>query len=129
MNKSPVVRYRHHFLENGAILTICSELDHNTRNVRVGWSCWNPDDKRWVKRDGNKLAISRMNEYNYSFTLSESEPILCDYISIRALQVIFVNSRNKIKSHTRAHILFEIYKLLAFLAKRYDVKFSDCDEL
>lgn len=86
--KQNATRFRHHFLDNGAILTVATCLEYATRNVRVGWAIFNPADKRWVRKLGTYLARNRMDDHPLFFNLTENEPILCDYISLRALLVI-----------------------------------------
>ena len=102
-DQKPAVRFRHHFLASGSILTICTRLHHDSRDVEVGWSLFNHEDKRWVRRLGNQIARNRMNTTPLSFSLTADEPILCDYISMRALMLIFVAAKregNAIKEGT-----------------------------
>ncbi len=90
--KTSAQRFRHHFLINGAILTVCTELQYETRQVRVGWSVFNPNDSRWIRKMGNQIARNRLHNNSIYFVLSEAEPVLCDYISLKALMVILGNS-------------------------------------
>lgn len=90
--KKDASRIRHHYLDNGAILTVITCLNYVKRDVQIGWSVFNPTDKVWKKKMGNHIANFRMENYPLSFVLTESEPILSDYISLRALHVILSSS-------------------------------------
>lgn len=82
------LRFRHHFLSTNAILTICTHLNHETRTVDVGWSLFNPNDFRWIKKKGNEIARNRLINHPLHYILSKDEPILCDYLSVRSLLVV-----------------------------------------
>jgi hypothetical protein len=125
------VRFRHHFLSNSAVLTICTQLDYDTRVVRVGWAVFNPNDDRWVRKVGTTLARERMLTANLSFTLTQNEPILCDYISLRALMLMLgaVSDKAVVSGHhedlpssipkdTLEAIIVEIISILGLLGRR-----------
>lgn len=131
--QQPAVRFRHHFLASGSILTICTRLHHDSRDVEVGWSLFNHEDKRWVRRLGNQIARNRMNTTPLSFSLTADEPILCDYISMRALMLVFIASKregNSIKEGTPqviprtslAEIQFEMLMMLNLLGQRVGLR-------
>ena len=131
--KQPAVRFRHHFLTSGSVLTVCTRLHHDSRDVEVGWSLFNHEDKRWVRRVGNELARTRMFAAPLKFTLTTDEPILCDYISMRALMLIFVAAKreaNAIKEGTPqviprttlAEIQFEMLLILNLLGQRVGLR-------
>lgn len=124
-------RFRHHFLVNGAILTVCTSLDYSTHEVAVGWSVFNPNDDRWVRKVGNAIARSRMESCPITFRLTECEPIVCDYISMKALLLIIGASGKKpencavredhpsaIPDSTRTAIQFEMIHILSLLGMR-----------
>ena len=89
----PAIRFRHHFLPNGSVLSVCTQLNHETKDVKVGWSLYNPKDEKWIRKVGNNLARERLAKHPLSFTLSSDEPIICDYLSLRALQVLLVSAQ------------------------------------
>lgn len=97
---SNAIRYRHHHLCNGAILTVCTNLRHEERQVDVGWSIFNPSDKRWVKKLGAEISKHRLFNNKLYFSLTQSEPILCDYISLRALLLIMAVSKEPYESYS-----------------------------
>lgn len=122
-------RFRHHFLVNGAVLTVCTRLDYDTREVAVGWSVFNPNDQRWVRKIGNNIARFRLTEHPIKFKLTEYEPILCDYISMKALLLIIGVSGttpesddehhpSAIPADTRTAIQFEMIHILSLLGMR-----------
>jgi hypothetical protein len=132
------IRFRHHFLSNAAILTICTHLDYDTRVVRVGWAIFNPKDDRWIRKIGSMLARERMLKDNLAFTLTQNEPILCDYISLRALMLIIgaVSDKATINGHhedlprsipkdTLEAILIEIISILDLLGRRIGLRSFD----
>jgi hypothetical protein len=108
---------RHHFLPNGCILTVCTSLDYNTREVKVGYALFNAEDERWIRKHGNTIARARLEDDDLSFNLTQSEPILCDYISIRALLLILSTGKYIQKSSLQA-IQFEIINILNLLGLR-----------
>lgn len=129
----PAVRFRHHFLQSGSILTICTRLNYDTRNIEVGWSLFNHDDKRWVRRLGNQIARDRMNSSPLVFSITKDEPILCDYISMRALMLLFVAAKRDgnayqegtpqiIPRTTLAEVQFEIFMILNLLGQRVGLR-------
>lgn len=131
--QQPAVRFRHHFLASGSVLTVCTRLNYDNRNVEVGWSLYNHDDQRWVRRFGNTIARDRMNTTPLVFSLTKDEPILCDYISMRALMLIFVAAKregNAIKEGTpqvipRASLVdiqFEMLMILNLLGQRVGLR-------
>ena len=129
--KTHAQRFRHHFLLNGAILTICTELEYSTRKVKVGWAIFNPNDSRWVRRIGNQIASYRLNNSPLEFILSPTEPVLCDYISMQAIVVIFINCKNpnpgvtpssdhpsSIPTVTRQAMQIEIARMVDLIGRR-----------
>jgi len=86
--KNAAIRFRHHFLYSGGVLTVATRLNYETREVHIGWAVFNPSDKKWVRKIGSTIAKNRLENSNLYYTLSEHEPILCDYLSLRALQLI-----------------------------------------
>lgn len=116
MNMNPT-RMRHHFLPNGCVLTVCTSLDYNTRDVKVGYALFNAKDDRWIRKHGNAIARARLEDDDLSFNLTQSEPILCDYISIRALLLILSTGKYIQKSSLQA-IQFEIINILDLLGLR-----------
>ena len=133
-DQKPAVRFRHHFLASGSVLTVCTRLNYDNRNVEVGWSLFNHDDKRWVRRLGNQIARNRMDNTPLTFALTNDEPILCDYISMRALMLIFVASKRESNNHFKegtpqiiprtslADIQFEIFLMLNLLGQRVGLR-------
>ena len=132
-DKYLAMRFRHHFLQSGSILTICTRLNYDTRNVELGWSLFNVEDKRWVRRLGNQLARERMNTDPLVFSLTQDEPILCDYISMKALMLVFVAAKREgnayqkgtpqiIPRTTLAEIQFEILMILNLLGQRLGLR-------
>lgn len=132
-DQKPAVRFRHHFLQSGSILTICTRLDYSTRNVEVGWSLFNHEDKRWIRRQGNQRARERMESTPLVFHLTSGEPILCDYISMRALMLLFVSSKRDgnayqegtpqiIPRTTLAEIQFEMFLILNLIGQRVGLR-------
>lgn len=122
-------RFRHHFLVNGAILTVCTSLDYDTREVSVGWSIFNPNDARWIRKFGNNIARTRLIVHPIKFTLTENEPVLCDYISMKSLLLLIGVSGTKpatspedhpssIPVTTRTAIQFEMIHILSLLGMR-----------
>lgn len=126
-------RFRHHFLTNGGILTVATSLEYETRKVRVGWAIFNPADVRWIRKFGAILARGRMNDSPLYFTLTDDEPVMCDYISLRALQLILVNSGkdkseipegtlqehpSSIPKNTLCAIQYESYRIMHLLGQR-----------
>lgn len=97
---SNALRFRHHHLCNGGVLTVCTNLRHDDRAVDVGWSIFNPSDNRWIRKEGAIIAKNRLFNNKLSFTLSEAEPILCDYISLRALLLIMAVSKEPAGSYS-----------------------------
>lgn len=97
-DKTNAMRFRHHFLMNGSILTVCTSLNHETREVKAGWSLFNPNDDHWIRKFGNSIALNRLEKFPLKITLSEDEPILCDYISHRVLMLILIASNQKFKN-------------------------------
>lgn len=138
------VRFRHHFLVNGGVLSVCTSLNHENRTVTVGWSIFNPEDDRWVRKVGNGIAKKRMAENPTVFTLSKDEPVICDYISLRALVFILGTSKRKqgsdlgsgstrsIPRQTLEAIQFEVVKILSLLGERVGlpsiVRFDENDK-
>lgn len=131
--KQPAVRFRHHFLASGSILSVCTRLHHDSLNVEVGWSLFNHEDKRWVRRVGNELARTRMDQTPLKFSLSPDEPILCDYISMRSLLLIFAAAKRTggsikegtpqiIPRETLVDIQFEILMILNLLGQRVGLR-------
>jgi len=127
--QQPAVRFRHHFLASGSILTICTRLNYDTHTVEVGWSLFNHEDKRWIRRFGNQIARDRMNMTPLTFSLTVDEPILCDYISMRALMLVSVAAKRQGNNHQEgtpqiiprsslADIQFEILMILNLLGQR-----------
>jgi len=94
-DQKSAVRFRHHFLASGSVLTVCTRLNYDTLDVDVGWSLYNHEDKRWVRRFGNQIARERMDTSPLKFSITNDEPILCDYISMRALMLIFVAAKRQ----------------------------------
>ena len=132
-DQTPAIRFRHHFLQSGSILTICTRLHYDTRNVDVGWSLYNHEDNRWVRRFGNYIARERMNTSPLMFTLTANEPILCDYISMRALMLIFVAAKREgkhyeegtpqvIRRTSLADIQLEMLMILNLLGQRVGLR-------
>jgi|PlaIllAssembly_1097288.scaffolds.fasta_scaffold00001_159 hypothetical protein len=132
-DQKPAVRFRHHFLASGSVLTVCTRLDYETRNIDVGWSLFNHEDRRWVRRFGNQMARERMDASSLKFSLTSDEPILCDYISMRALMLIFVAAKREsnhfqegtpqiIPRTTLAEIQFEIFMMLNLLGQRVGLR-------
>jgi hypothetical protein len=126
-------RFRHHFLVNGAILTVCTSLDYSNRDVSVGWAVFNPNDKRWIRKVGNQIARYRLTDHPLKFKLTENEPILCDYISMKALLLIvgvsgrppetyFEHHPSSIPVDTRTAIQIEIIHILSLLGMRVGLK-------
>ena len=122
-------RFRHHFLVNGAILSVCTRLNYNTREVAVGWSVFNPNDERWIRKEGNHIAVQRMDLFPIKFSMTNDEPILCDYISFKALLLILGASKktpnenrenhpSAIPAKTRTAIQFEMIRILSLLGMR-----------
>ena len=131
--QQPAVRFRHHFLASGSVLTICTRLNYDSHTVEVGWSLFNHEDKRWIRRFGNQIARDRMNMAPLTFNLTVDEPILCDYISMRALMLIFVAAKregNVIKEGTPqviprtslVDIQFEMLMILNLLGQRVGLR-------
>lgn len=129
-------RFRHHFLINGAILTVCTSLNYDTREVTVGWSMFNPNDDRWVRKYGNHISRYRLTNHPIKFKLTEDEPILCDYISMKALLLIIGVSGMKpetelehhpssIPTDTRTAIQFEMIHILSLLGMRVGLNSID----
>lgn len=129
-------RFRHHFLVNGAVLTVCTRLDYKTREVAVGWSLFNPNDDRWIRKVGNNIARLRLTDFPIKFKLTEYEPILCDYISMKALLLIIGVSGAKpendaehhpssIHTDTRTAIQFEMVHILSLLGMRVGLNSID----
>lgn len=130
MCKKEAVRFRHHFLINGGVLTVCTSLNHDTGNVKVGWSLFNPGDEKWVRKIGNEIARRRLAINPLIFTITDHEPIICDYISLRALLAIIGTSKrtphNEIPLETTkiiprgalASIQYEAIKILNLLGQR-----------
>lgn len=128
--KKPAVRFRHHYLASGAILSICTKLDHEALTVDVGWSIFNPDDDRWIRKVGNQIARTRLENDPIKFVLTEDEPVICDYISMRALMALLVaakrfrkedyyfKSPQIIPRYTLAEIQMEIILVLNLLGQR-----------
>lgn len=132
-DQKPAVRFRHHFLQSGSVLTVCTRLNYETRNVDVGWSLFNHEDRRWVRRFGNQIARERMDTAPLKFSLTGDEPILCDYISMRALMLLFVAAKRNgnsiqegtpqvIPRTTLAEIQFEIFLMLNLLGQRVGLR-------
>ena len=92
-NQKPATRFRHHFLSSGSVLTICTRLNYDTHIVEVGWSLFNHEDDRWIRRYGNQIARDRMNMTPLTFSLTVDEPVLCDYISLKSLMLVFIAAR------------------------------------
>lgn len=121
-----VKRFRHHHLSNNAILTVCTSLDHDKKEVKVGWAIFNPNDQRWDRKYGNQLALHRLTYHPLRFIMTEDEPIVCDYISLRALCVILVATCEKEDEHhpscipltTKQAIQLEMVKIVGFLGTR-----------
>jgi hypothetical protein len=134
--KKTAQRFRHHFLVNGAILTVCTSLDYETREVSVGWSVFNPNDDRWIRKFGNNMARMRLLHFPIKFKLTEDEPILCDYISMKALLLMLGTSGKKpddnhehytcsIPVETRTAIQFEMIHILSLLGMRVGLNSID----
>jgi hypothetical protein len=129
--KCNALRFRHHHLPNGAVLTVCTNLRHEERQVDVGWSVFNPTDDRWIRKVGCEIAKNRLFSNQLYFSLSPQEPILCDYISFRALALILaVSNANPsefdlpedqpliIPKQTMQSIQFEMIEILNLLGQR-----------
>lgn len=124
------IRFRHHFLINDCILSVCTSLNHETRDVAVGWSIFNSADRTWIKKVGNGIARKRMKETPLMFNLSKDEPIICDYISLRALLIILGASKREyddtiqdntpraIYRDTLLAIEYEMIRVLSLLGER-----------
>jgi hypothetical protein len=78
---------------------------------------------------GNNMARLRLTEFPIKFKLTEYEPILCDYISMKALLLIIgvsgVKPETDIENHpssipiaTRTAIQFEMVHILSLLGMR-----------
>lgn len=133
--KKDATRFRHHFLNNGGVLTVATCLEYETRTVRVGWAIFNPSDDRWVRKMGTYLARTRMNDNPLRFQLTEDEPIVCDYISLRALTLILAVSDGRngipkevwsehpsaIPKSTLVAIQYECYRIIDLLCQRVGV--------
>ena len=131
--KKEALRFRHHFLINGGVLTICTSLNHETRSVKVGWSLFNPNDQRWVRRQGNDNARRRLNEFPLEFILTQNEPILCDYISLRALMLVFAaakrhphepytnDSTQVIPRQVLSVLQYEMIRIISLLGQRLNL--------
>lgn len=130
INNKEAVRFRHHFLINGGILSVCTSLNHESGLVTVGWSIFNPDDLKWVRKMGNDIARKRMKNSPLTFTLSADEPVICDYVSLRALMLILgsakriggdiipVNTTKSIPRSTLVAIEYEMIRILSLLGER-----------
>lgn len=130
MTNNEAVRFRHHFLINGGVLTVCTSLNHENGLVTVGWSIFNPDDSRWVRKVGNDIARKRIKDNPICFVLSSDEPIICDYVSLRALMLILGsakrmsgdniqdNTTKTIPRNTLVAIEFEMIRILSLLGER-----------
>lgn len=126
------LRYRHHFLSNGGVLTVCTNLRHDSREVDVGWSVFNPQDQRWIKKKGCEIARNRLFNNKLYFSLTKDEPILCDYISFRALALLLVVSGGPVDCYnpniddhpaiipqaTRTAMQLEMIEILNLVGKR-----------
>lgn len=132
-SQKPAVRFRHHFLQSGSVLTICTRLNHDTRNIEVGWGLFNRDDQRWIRRLGNQIARNRMDTAPLVFNLTKDEPILCDYISMRALMVLFVAAKREggayqegtpqiIPRNILAEVQFEMVMILNLIGQRVGLR-------
>lgn len=131
--KCPAERFRHHFLENGDILTIATRLYHSNREVKIGWAIFNPSDKKWIKKDSSSIARQRLEKKPLLMCLSNSEPILCDYLSLRSLLVILAGTHestlnsnglddvNNLPDSTRQCILIECMRITEQLGKRFKI--------
>ena len=128
--QKPAIRFRHHYLASGAILSICTKLNHEARSVDVGWAIFNPEDDRWIRKVGNQVARIRLENEPLKFVLTEDEPVICDYISMRALMVLLVAAKRVriedeifkspqiIPRYTLAEIQMEIVLVLNLLGQR-----------
>lgn len=132
-NNKVAQRFRHHFMVNGAILTVCTSLDYSNRDVAVGWAIFNPNDRRWIRKVGNELARFRLTHHPIKFRLTENEPVLCDYISLKALLLLLGMSGitpenysdhhpSAIPAETRTAIQFEMINILSLLGMRVGLK-------
>lgn len=129
-NTKEAVRFRHHYLVNGGILSVCTSLNHESGIVTVGWSVFNPEDPRWVRKIGNNIARKRMEEKPLVFLLTRDEPCVCDYISLRALMLILGSAKRKsgegivedttqsIPRNTLVAIEYEMIRILSLLGER-----------
>lgn len=131
--KTNAIRFRHHHLCNGGVLTVCTNVHYTYRLVNVGWALFNPSDKRWIRKQGSKIAKNRMFNNELYFTLSDCEPIICDYISLRALLLIMATSKQYndkflpedhpsiIPKPTIQAIQFEVIEILDLLGQRVGI--------
>lgn len=127
------IRFRHHFLVNGAVLTVCTNLNHILRTVDIGWSLFNPGDDKWVRKVGNDIARDRIKNETLTFNLSEDEPVICDYLSLRSLMLILASAKRQPKtpidqSSTQTiprasltAIEYEMIRLISLLGQRIGV--------
>lgn len=116
------VRHKHYHLLNGAVLTICSNLNKTSREIKFGWAVFNPNDGTWIKKTGNRISYYRMHTKPFSYVLSDNEPILTDYISMRTLLMFYAVSKNLIKDDTRSCLTIEMFKLVEHLRERLDIQ-------
>ncbi len=84
-DRTNAIRFHHHHLPNGCVLTICGVLNHETREVKFGWSIFNAMDVQWIRKIGNEIARDRLSEEPIIFNLTLDEPILSEYITLRTL--------------------------------------------
>lgn len=118
-------RYRHHFLGNGAILSVCTRIDfiaNGSKIVRLGWSCFDPRDGTWIKKVGSGLSKARLDSSEHFYVMVPNEPVICDYVSLRALQYILLNSSEtsdyRLYPQTRESLFLEMGLLLSNVMKR-----------
>lgn len=127
-NKENKVRWRHHYLNNGwgSILTVCTVLDHKTRNVKIGYSVFNGKDKYWIRRYGLVSSYKRLVDDGLNFNLSESEPVLCDYISLRSLLLFLAvsNVEYSVSPSTNYFVTQEIESLSNSLREKTEFNFN-----
>lgn len=119
MNKENNLRFKHHRLLNGDVLTVVTSLNHYTKTLKVGWALFVFPNNKWKKKEANLIAKTKMKENPLYIILSESEDIQTDYITLRALKVIYYHFvKHKFNTLILYLIRSEIYQALIRLQNR-----------
>lgn len=131
MNENLNIKYTHYRLMSGNVLTVCTELNREDNQYRVGYAICNTHADFFVKKTGNRLAYRRMCEYelrvdlNDWLTEDQYKHYYLAHIAIQAVYADITHSQYRNDHDQRIKFSRSVITDVVYLLEEFEEQISD----